>query len=98
VDHHLVVHQFARRVRAGLVVAPERAFAADRVELDGGRRKSGGCHLPDLSVHHQQACWLALAVIASRESRHVIGLLSEAHALRRYSEELELRRRELLGE
>jgi len=40
----------------------------------------------------------ALAVITSRESRHVIGLLSEAHALRRYSEELELRRRELLGE
>jgi CIC family chloride channel protein len=40
----------------------------------------------------------ALAVIQSRESRHVIGLLSEAHALRRYSEELELRRRELIGE
>ena len=40
----------------------------------------------------------ALAVVQSRESRHVIGLLSEAHALRRYSEELELRRRELVGE
>ena len=40
----------------------------------------------------------ALAVIQSRESRHVIGLLSEAHALRRYTEELELRRRELIGE
>jgi chloride channel protein, CIC family len=40
----------------------------------------------------------ALAVVQSRESRHVIGLLSEAHALRRYSEELELRRRELIGE
>jgi chloride channel protein, CIC family len=40
----------------------------------------------------------ALAVIQSRESRHVVGLLSEAHALRRYSEELELRRRELIGE
>jgi CIC family chloride channel protein len=40
----------------------------------------------------------ALAVIQSRESRRVIGLLSEAHALRRYTEELELRRRELIGE
>ncbi|HEY2229078.1 MAG TPA: chloride channel protein [Xanthobacteraceae bacterium] len=40
----------------------------------------------------------ALAVIQSRESCHVVGLLSEAHALRRYSEELELRRRELIGE
>jgi CIC family chloride channel protein len=39
-----------------------------------------------------------LAVIQSRESRHVIGLLSEAHALRRYSQELESRRRELIGE
>ncbi|MEJ0078816.1 MAG: chloride channel protein [Alphaproteobacteria bacterium] len=40
----------------------------------------------------------ALAVVEAREKRHVIGLLTEAHALRRYSEELELRRRELTGE
>jgi len=40
----------------------------------------------------------ALAVIQSRDSRKVVGLLSEAHALRRYSEELEMRRRELIGE
>jgi CIC family chloride channel protein len=40
----------------------------------------------------------ALAVVQSRENRRVIGLLSEAFALRRYSEELELRRQELVGE
>lgn len=40
----------------------------------------------------------ALAVIQSRESPRIIGLLTEAYALRRYTEELELRRRELLGE
>lgn len=40
----------------------------------------------------------ALAVVASPDSRQVVGLLTEAHALRRYSEELELRRRELAGE
>jgi CIC family chloride channel protein len=40
----------------------------------------------------------ALAVVHSTESRRVIGLLSEAYALRRYSEQLELRRRELVGE
>jgi chloride channel protein, CIC family len=40
----------------------------------------------------------ALAVIETRESRNVIGLLTESHALRRYTEELELRRRELTGE
>jgi CIC family chloride channel protein len=40
----------------------------------------------------------ALAVIQSPENHRVIGLLSEAFALRRYSEELELRRQELVGE
>jgi CIC family chloride channel protein len=40
----------------------------------------------------------ALAVVDSAESRHVIGLLTEQYALRRYSEELDRRRRELSGE
>ena len=40
----------------------------------------------------------ALAVVQSPERRRVVGLLSEAHALRRYAEELELRRKELIGE
>jgi chloride channel protein, CIC family len=40
----------------------------------------------------------ALAVVQSIETPRVIGLLSEAHALRRYSEQLELRRKELVGD
>lgn len=40
----------------------------------------------------------ALAVVDGKDSRRVIGLLTEAHALRRYSEELDRRRRELSGE
>lgn len=40
----------------------------------------------------------ALAVVESPETRKVIGMLTEAHALRRYSEELDRRRRELSGE
>jgi CIC family chloride channel protein len=40
----------------------------------------------------------ALVVVDSKESRHVIGLLTEQHALRRYTEELDRRRRELAGE
>jgi CIC family chloride channel protein len=40
----------------------------------------------------------ALAVVDGAETRKVIGLLTEAHALRRYSEELDRRRRELSGE
>jgi chloride channel protein, CIC family len=40
----------------------------------------------------------ALAVVEARDKRNVVGLLTESHALRRYSDELELRRRELTGE
>ena len=40
----------------------------------------------------------ALAVVDSVEHRQVIGLLTEQHALRRYSAELDRRRRELSGE
>src|ERR1039458_686213 len=40
----------------------------------------------------------ALVVVDSGERRQVIGLLSEAHALRRYSDASERQRRELLGE
>ena len=39
-----------------------------------------------------------LAVLDSNSERHVIGLLTEQYALRRYSDELERRRRELSGE
>ena len=40
----------------------------------------------------------ALAVVDSAEGLKVIGMLTEAHTLRRYSEELDRRRRELSGE
>ena len=39
-----------------------------------------------------------LAVVDSAENMRVIGVLTEQYALRRYSEELEKRRRELSGE
>ncbi|MCK9914160.1 chloride channel protein [Microbacteriaceae bacterium K1510] len=40
----------------------------------------------------------ALAVVDTAERRQVLGLLTEAHALRRYSDASERQRRELLGE
>jgi chloride channel protein, CIC family len=40
----------------------------------------------------------ALAVVDSYVERRVIGILTEAYALRRYAAELERRRRELIGE
>jgi CIC family chloride channel protein len=40
----------------------------------------------------------ALVVVDNPDSRRVIGLLTEAFALRRYSEELDRRRKDLSGE
>jgi CIC family chloride channel protein len=40
----------------------------------------------------------ALAVVNSHADRRVVGLLTEAFALRRYSAELERRRREMIGD
>jgi CIC family chloride channel protein len=40
----------------------------------------------------------ALVVVDSADGQHVIGLLTEQYALRRYSDELDKRRRELSGE
>jgi CIC family chloride channel protein len=59
--------------------------------------------LPQMTIKEavsmfEQAEADALAVVENTETRRVIGLLTEAHALRRYSEELERRRRELSGE
>ena len=59
--------------------------------------------LPGLSVKDAMALFEtaesdALAVVDGPETRQVIGLLTEQYTLRRYSEELERRRRELAGE
>lgn len=40
----------------------------------------------------------ALPVVADRGSRRLVGILSEAHAIKRYSEEVSRRNRELTGE
>jgi len=59
--------------------------------------------LPSMNVQEAVAAFdraeaEALAVIDSLEHRKVIGILTETHTLRRYSEESERRRREVLGE
>ncbi|HML12564.1 MAG TPA: chloride channel protein [Xanthobacteraceae bacterium] len=57
--------------------------------------------LPEMTVQEAVAVFdhaetEALAVVDAPTTRRVIGLLTEAHALRRYTEESELHRRELL--
>jgi CIC family chloride channel protein len=89
---------------AGIVLTPE-AHAQDA----GARTVADVVHyadamlLPQMSVKEaigmfESAESDALAVVDAADTRRVIGLLTEHYALRRYSEELDRRRRELSGE
>lgn len=89
---------------AGIVLLAEA-----HADADDGHRVSDLLHysenvlLPQMTIKEAVAMFEnaesdALVVVDSIEGRHVIGLLTEQYALRRYSEELDLRRRELSGE
>ncbi|MGO9135979.1 MAG: chloride channel protein [Methylovirgula sp.] len=59
--------------------------------------------LPGMNIKHaadlfERSESEALAVLDDPVHRHVVGMLTEAHVLRRYTEELEKARRELAGE
>jgi len=88
---------------AGMVVVAE----AHAKELDDSHPLREILHhrddflLPEMTVQHAVAVFdraesEALPVLDTHTTRRVIGLLTEAHALRRYTEESELHRRELL--
>jgi len=90
---------------AGMVMVPE-AHGAD-IEATGAVRDilhlADSFLLPQMTVQDAISGFdrteaEALAVLDTAEHRHVMGLLTEAHALRRYSDASERRRRELLGE
>jgi chloride channel protein, CIC family len=90
---------------AGIVLVPDAHASnlAEQVPVATILRHADDVLAPSMTL--QQAITVfdrteseALAVIESDATRRVVGLLSEAHALRRYVDELELRRRELLGE
>jgi chloride channel protein, CIC family len=90
---------------AGMVIVPE-AHAADLPATASVRdilRHSDHVLLPQMTAQEAIAAFdrteaEALVVVDTPERRQVIGLLSEAHALRRYSDASERQRRELLGE
>ncbi len=89
---------------AGIVFPPEaHAVEADSMTLADLLHYRDTVLLPQMSVKEAIAAFEAaesdaLAVVDDKETRRVIGLLTEQHALKRYSEELDLRRRELSGE
>ena len=90
---------------AGMVIVAE-AHAAELSASASVRtflRQADHMLLPQMTAQEAVATFdryeaEALAVVDSVERRQVTGLLSEAHALRRYSDASERQRRELLGE
>ena len=88
----------------GVVLVPE----AHADEMEGHTvgdvlHYQDGMLLPQMSIKEAISMFEtaesdALAVVDGPETRHVIGLLTEQYALRRYSDELDRRRRELSGE
>lgn len=88
---------------AGLVAVAEAHGVGPEVEsLAPLLRHADQVLLPGMNAKEALALFQAaeaeaLAVVDMRDHRRVIGLLSEAHVLRRYGEEIDKRRREEVG-
>ncbi len=102
-EHRVVVVDDGGRY-AGIVQVPELHANEDEVSRLGELlHYEETMLLPRMNVKEaialfEQAESDALVVVDNLDSRNVIGLLTEQHALRRYSEELDRSRRELSGE
>jgi len=90
---------------AGMVIVPEaHGLTGDLTRpVDAIVHHKDTVLLPSMNVREAAAAFdraeaESLAVVDSSATHRVAGLLSEAHTLRRYAEESEQRRRELLGE
>jgi CIC family chloride channel protein len=100
----IVAEDDAGRYQGIVFVADAHAEENAGVErISGILRYENATLLPGMNVQEAVAAFdraeaESLAVIDSTEHRKVIGVLTETHTLRRYSEESEKRRREVLGE
>ncbi|HQT75457.1 MAG: chloride channel protein [Rhodospirillales bacterium 20-64-7] len=89
---------------AGIVLLPEaHADADDDHKVRDIVHYADTVLLPQMTIKEAVAMFEnaesdALVVVDNTNDRHVIGLLTEQYALRRYSDELDRRRRELSGE
>lgn len=76
--------------------------AEPRTDLTNFFHQQGDILLPGMNARQATALFEssrteALAVVSDRVERRVLGLLTEAHTLRRYSEELDKQRRDIIG-
>jgi CIC family chloride channel protein len=102
-EHRVVVLDDEDRYVGIVQVAEVYADADDEHVVGDLLHHSDSVLLPKMTIKEAVAMFEnaesdALVVVDGTETRHVIGLLTEQHALRRYSEELDRRRRELSGE
>jgi CIC family chloride channel protein len=98
-----VVVDQANRYAGIVLVAEAHAAEVKATTLADLLHNKNDVLLPQMTIKDavakfEQAEADALVVVDGNESRRVIGLLTEQYALRRYSEELDRRRRELSGE
>ncbi len=102
--HQRVVALDAEDRYAGIVLPAEvHADADESHHISDLLHYTETVLLPQMTIKESVAMFEnaesdALAVVDGAETRRVIGLLTEQYALRRYSEELDRRRRELSGE
>jgi CIC family chloride channel protein len=94
---------------AGIVNVPEAHAAAQDAEAGAAPVLADLLHhtdlflTPEMNAKDAAATFdrsesEALAVVQSADSRQVLGLLTESHTLKRYSEELDRQRRAMAGE
>jgi CIC family chloride channel protein len=98
----------AKERYAGMVSVPEAHLSGFDTEAEPGSladllHQKDTVLVPQMNIKEaadlfERSESEALAVIENRASMRVIGLLTEAHVLRRYTEELDKARRDLAGE
>jgi CIC family chloride channel protein len=102
-EHRVIVLDDEERY-AGIVLPSEvHADADDAHHVSDILHHADAMLLPGMTIKEAVAMFEnaesdALAVVDGPRTRRVLGILTEQHALRRYSEELDRRRRELSGE
>ena len=99
----VAVDDHGRYVGMVLVADAHAAEVSPDQPIKALLRATGVILMPSMAIKEavlafDQAETEALAVVDSRTDRRVIGFLTEAYALRRYTAELERRRKELIGE
>jgi CIC family chloride channel protein len=102
-EHRVVVLDDEERYVGIVQVAEVYADAHDEHHVGDLLHHTDAMLLPKMTIKEAVAMFEnaesdALVVVDGPDSRQVIGILTEQHALRRYSEELDRRRRELSGE